>query len=191
MSNTQPAKDWKPQDDIPEWIAAVEEDIAGIIDSKNHWREVGEFDEDIIQEINERIARFQYEVLLFQTEKGELWSEKGMIRFAMRALMFAWVLSPGLLTGPNGKAMSLDDMAKVFGCSRCWLSVIAEEISRKFQFFSRNQKSLNSRPNYAKGAMKGWEKRKNPNYRPPKTQPTPRRQSSNGEPRIRLNTKTK
>lgn len=150
---------WHPSYELPEWALAVEEDVYGIIDSKNGWYEAESFEDDVPEEFKALMAKFQLDMILYQTKGLDLWTEKGMRAYTIRCLMFAWLLSPGLLVGPDGKVLTLEKMGKVLGVSKCWLGKVSDAICESFGFFSRNKKSKKARENYANASMEAWKNR--------------------------------
>lgn len=141
-------------------IAAVEDNIYANIDKMNGWYDASDLDEDTAREINRKGAQMVYEIFRFVTNKIPFDGEKGMKRALVRMISAIWVIMPGMLQDKNKKVVSLEQMGDALGLSRCWVSMVAEEFSNQFSFFSRNQKSKASRANYANGAKKGWEKRR-------------------------------
>lgn len=141
-------------------IAAVEDDIYGNIDKMNGWHDASDLDADTVREINRKGAQMVYEIFRFVTNKIPFDSEKGMKRALVRMVSAIWVIMPGMLQDKKKKVVSLEQMGDALGLSRCWVSMVAEEFSNQFSFFSRNQKSKASRVNYANGAKEGWRKRK-------------------------------
>lgn len=154
---------WAKDLDDPDTLvrmATVEPDIHAIVDQRNAWFENGELGAELEDEINRRAARLLYEVMDFITSGIKFDSRRGMFRALIRTLAVIWVLSPGMLRTKRDKVVSLEDMAQALGKTRCWLSMVAEDFSTKFTFFTRNQKSVASRVNYARSAVLGWEKRR-------------------------------
>lgn len=143
-----------------EIIATVTPDFAAIADQRNRWYEDGELGEQLEDEVNRRAARLLYEVMDFVTAGIPFNTRRGMFRAVIRMLAVVWLLAPTMLRTREGKVVSLEDMGRALGKSRSWISMVAEDFSNKFTFFTRNQKSRASRVNYARGAVKGWEKRR-------------------------------
>lgn len=141
-------------------IASYEPDLARIIDQRNNWFETGELGEELEHEMYRRGSRLLYDIMLFITNGIAFDSKRGIFRAALRTLCVIWVLAPDLLRRKDGGVVSLDDMAKPMGVSRCWVSVVAEEFSDCFGYFGRNQKKLTARPNYAAATKTAWAKRK-------------------------------
>jgi hypothetical protein len=84
----------------------------------------------------------------------------GVLRGLRRFISLVWLLRPGLLFDSNGDELSLERLSKLLGCSRCWLSTIAEDFSIIWSCHSRVQKSKSSRPNYAAATKRAWVERR-------------------------------
>jgi hypothetical protein len=141
-------------------VATVTPDFAAIADARNGWFENGELPSELEDEVNRRAARLLYEVMDFVTDGIQFDSKRGMYRALIRMLAVIWLLAPTMLRTKKEKVVSLEDMAQALGKTRCWISMVAEDFSNRFTFFTRNQKSQRSRVNYARAATQGWEKRR-------------------------------
>lgn len=142
---------------------AVEYDIAAQIDSANHWLEVGEGDTEMVKAMIQIAARGVNEVVLFCFRGIKLDARGRGLRTAIRRFMsIAWMLKSNDLRGKDGKPLSLDRISKQpqIRCSRCALSLLAQEFGAQWGFRVRIQKRDSTKKNYASGARRGWRKRR-------------------------------
>lgn len=147
-------------EEATESVTAVEYDIAGDIDERNGWTDEYDDGEYLRNDRSREVAVSLTDIADWLTKNIKFDTRVGMFRFAVRCLAMLWVIYPDMLRGKNGKIASLEKMAGTMDLTKCWLSMVAEDFSRKFKFFSRNQKSMKSRANYADGAKAGWDKRR-------------------------------
>jgi hypothetical protein len=140
-------------------VSAETPDIAALIDERNQWYETGDFGDALNSELNRRNAHSVLQIFEYISRHGGFDTVLGDVRAIIEFKSFLYVFFPHLLVGKNGEMLSLEASGAALGRSRCWMSMVAEKISRVFSFFNRNQKTLASRPNYAAGAAKGWAKR--------------------------------
>ena len=150
----------------PGWTEAIEEDIVGLIDSRNGWTEPGQLTKEMQDEVNFQIAEFQFSVLQYLTNNVALHTEAGMKTFVTRVATFVWVLSPGLITTADKKAATLEELGEMLPGkpSKSWVCQVAKHISETFGFFSRNQRPF-SRENYIKAGQAGWDTRRKTDMR--------------------------
>jgi len=100
------------------------------------------------------------ELFHYFTEKSDCSTAKGLRQVLVKVIAAMWVIEPGCLTDKHGKVLSLEELGKPIGVTRCWLSMVAEAFSEKFGVWYRNQKKQSSRIEYAKGAYNGWDTRR-------------------------------
>lgn len=118
---------------------------------------------DIAKKIAAAVLR---QVFAFIAEGVVFDKPNAMAKMTPRVCAALWVLSDEEnLKTTTGERVSLrmlsDALAKVgIKSGKCWLSTIAEEMTNRFGFVSRNQKSRSSRENYADATRKSWEKRR-------------------------------
>lgn len=140
-------------------VAAVSYDMASIVDRRNGWVDNNP-DAEVEREATRRGAAMLIKLFLFGSDRIDFTDPDDVLRFSFRNVAAMWVIAPHLLTNKQGVPLTLGQLAKPFGKGKCWLSTVAEAFSDEFGYFSRNQRSKASRPNYAAAARKGWEKRK-------------------------------
>jgi hypothetical protein len=118
---------------------------------------------DIAKQIASSILR---QIFAFMVEPVVFDKAEAMAKLMPRVCAVLWVLSDEEnLKTSNGQRVSLKLMSDALNAigiraGKCWLSTIAEEMTNRFGFVSRNQKSRTSRANYAEATRKSWKKRK-------------------------------
>lgn len=147
-------------EDEAELIASIEYDLAQEIDEKNSWSEFGEMSDRQRMLIFKMASTLLRRVAEFVTKSTPVDTDKAAIRLAKRNIAWIWVLFPQLVLNAKDKPATLQQLGDLFGNTRCWMSMLAEEFSREFDYLSRNQKPLSSRHVYAEGARRGWAKRR-------------------------------
>jgi hypothetical protein len=120
-----------------------------------------------VREIAKKIAAHVLrQVFAFIAEGVVFDKPNAMSKLMPRACAALWVLSDEEnLKTTDAKRVSLsmlsEALAKVgIKSGKCWLSTLAEDMTNRFGFVSRNQKSRTSRANYAEATRKSWEKRR-------------------------------
>lgn len=150
--------------------AGVIDDIAKEIDEKNGWVEPGERAIPVSEETINLAAEGLSELILFCFEGQTLDPYgKGMRTVIRRFVSVCWILKSQalLVTKKKGKSkvlvpISLAKLGKQpqVRCTRCTLSLLAQEFGRRWGFRARVQKKETTKPNYAKAAKIGWKKRR-------------------------------
>jgi hypothetical protein len=95
---------------------------------------------------------------------GRPLDEKGLRIAGRRFVSVAWLLHSKMLVGENGVPLSLEQLSSLpqVDCSRCALSVLAQNFGKQWGFSSRVQKRKSSKANYARSAKTGWAARNLP-----------------------------
>lgn len=143
--------------------AGVHYDIADEIDKRNNWLDPGELDGEVAHAMVEIAARGLSELFLF-CFNGQVMDKKGKgMRTAFRRFVsVAWMIKSAEIKGPDGRPLSLEKLSKLpqVRCTRCTLSLLAQEFGRRWGFRVRVQKKETTKPNYAHAAKGGWKKRR-------------------------------
>lgn len=146
------------EDVMPE--VAVWPDLHSIVDARLNLFDPAEIDQlKKLMEKKDGPSGFR-ELFHYFTEKSDCSTAKGLRQVLVKVIAAMWVIEPGCLTDKHGKVLSLEELGKPIGVTRCWLSMVAEAFSEKFGVWSRNQKKQSSRVQYAKGAYNGWDTRR-------------------------------
>lgn len=144
--------------------AGINYDMAAEIDERNGWKEPGEILDDQAKEAMIQMATRGLNELILFCFKGQTLDRSGKgLRTAMRRFVsVCWMLKSSELLGKNGKPMSLEKLSKLpqLRCTRCTLSLLAQEFGRQWGFRVRVQKKESTKPNYADAAKSGWKKRR-------------------------------
>ena len=95
---------------------------------------------------------------------GRPLDEKGLQLAARRFVSVAWLLHSDFLLDADGKSMTLDRLSNLpqLDCTKCALSILAQNFGKQFNYHARVQKRAGSKSNYAKSATAGWAKRNLP-----------------------------
>ena len=142
---------------------AINPDIASQIDAKNNWVEPGEITQDKKDDLMEIAARGLSELILF-CFKGQRMDRRGKgLRTAIRRFVaVAWMLKSHVIVDEDDDPLSLDRLSQLpqVRCTRCTLSLLAQEFGRAWGFRVRVQKRESTKVNYARSAKHGWKKRR-------------------------------
>lgn len=142
-------------------IVGVDNDVASEVDARNGWVEPGELSTEQSDAMIAIATRGLTELFMFCFH-GQTLDRKGMRTAIRRFISVAWMLKSEELVGANGKPLSLDKLSKLpqIRCTRCTLSLLAQEFGKRWGFRVRVQKRVSSKPNYAHAAIGGWAKRR-------------------------------
>jgi hypothetical protein len=164
--------------------AGVNYDLALEIDQRNDWKEIGEADLDLIESLIEVAARGLNELLMFCFHGQQLDRKGRGLRTAIRRFIaVAWLVNSSLLVSSNGMPLSLEQLSKLrqIKCTRCSLSLLAQKFGDKWGFHARVQKRVETKPNNARAAVRGWAKRRErqTSQQKPQAKTSPKKQSAN------------
>ncbi len=92
---------------------------------------------------------------------GRPTNEKGLAIAMRRFIAVAWMLHSEMLVGIHGRPLTLEELGKLprIDCTKCTLSILAQNFGKQWGFHTRVQKRLGGKTNYAAAAKRGWEKR--------------------------------
>jgi hypothetical protein len=102
-------------------------------------------------------------ILSYCLRDTKLNADYSNIQTALRRFVaVCWLLKSNEMRGEDGKPMSLQALSKQpqIDCTRCALSLMAQDFGNKFGFHARVQKRVSAKENYAKAARFGWAKRR-------------------------------
>lgn len=146
-------------------VAGIEYDIAAEIDEKNGWTEPGQPSEvevtHTVRAADASNALSEFILFCFQGQKLDR-RGKGLRTAIRRFVAICWMLKSNELVDPHGRPLSLERLASLpqVKCTKCTLSLLAQEFGKQWGFRVRVQKKETTKPNYAAAAKKGWKKRR-------------------------------
>jgi len=102
------------------------------------------------------------EVLKYCLQGKAIDDERDLKIAIRRFVAVVWLIQPGLLRGSDGKCLTLERLGELpfLDCTRCSLSLKAQEFAKRHGFHSSIQKRTTAKGNYANSAHLGWVKRR-------------------------------